>query len=130
MSKRTRAFRRHHRQRMINRAYRKASQWQWEDPKWMEVYALKNHNNMAVCSCPMCCNPRHNPWLPRKESLTMQEQREYNSLCDGVEEYFSPDIDQPIIGENYVQSFEGEEAQSEVRKDSRYCKEATGDIPN
>lgn len=25
--------------------------------------------------CYCCCNPRHNPWLPKPERLTMQERR-------------------------------------------------------
>ena len=31
------------------------------------------HNHGKTCSCPMCCNPRRNPWL--KNKLSRQEQK-------------------------------------------------------
>jgi len=36
---------------------------------------VKEADHLAVCSCSMCCNPRHNPWAPLDERMTMQERR-------------------------------------------------------
>jgi hypothetical protein len=48
-----RARRRHHRARMVARAFRMARAWDWsiETPQRMA-------DNMAKCSCWMCGNPR------------------------------------------------------------------------
>lgn len=89
MSNRTRAERRHHRLRMINRARRKLTAvWDYESREWIEWYILKNHSHMANCSCYMCGNPRRVAWNKTKEKLTMQERRVYNALCEGLEEYY------------------------------------------
>ena len=31
--------------------------------------------NNTVCSCQMCCNPRHCDWNPDKIKLTIQERK-------------------------------------------------------
>lgn len=35
----------------------------------------RHADNLAVCSCHMCCNPRRNDFLGRRDKLTIQEQR-------------------------------------------------------
>jgi len=100
MSNRTRAYRRHHRQRMISRAYRKINIWDdWNDNDWKKWYVLQNHSHMAVCSCFMCGNPRHNSWAPTKERLTIQERKLYNSLCEGIEDYYDAEADNLTFGD-------------------------------
>jgi len=81
MSNRTRAWRRHHRNRMLNRALRIS--WFPKD------YATKNFNHLAKCSCSNCGNQRRNLWEPTKIRLTMQERKVYNILSDELEDYYS-----------------------------------------
>jgi len=73
-----RAIRRHHRNRMIQHA-KKIMKYLWNydsfDEKLHE-HASRNCDNITRCSCPMCCNQRHNDWQPNRERLTMQERRE------------------------------------------------------
>ena len=38
------------------------------------VHPAKWADNMAKCSCHMCCNERRNPHLTPKEKLTRQEK--------------------------------------------------------
>lgn len=33
------------------------------------------HNHSKTCSCPMCCNPRRNPWSSGKNKLSKQERK-------------------------------------------------------
>ncbi len=87
MSNRTRAYRRHHRQRMISRARIKYTEWN-DDPEWIEWNVLRNHSHMAVCSCWMCGNPRRVGWGTTESRLTMQERKRYNSLREGIEDYY------------------------------------------
>lgn len=63
------AYRRHHRQRMLERAKRKLRDW-GDDPVWIEQSALRWADNLAKCSCYMCGNPRRH-----FNELTFQEQR-------------------------------------------------------
>lgn len=92
MSNRTRAFRRHHSARMRTGAYRKLSYWR--DPfttpedDWLDWYICRNYNHLAKCSCSMCRNPRTNRWSKLQEQLTMQERKVYNSLSEGIEDYY------------------------------------------
>ena len=74
---RSRAERRHHHQRMIN----KVSKFRWIQPDSYhgpEEQRQKHIREMAEtrhpCSCDVCCNARRNPWL-KGERLTMQERR-------------------------------------------------------
>ncbi len=86
MSNRTRAYRRHHRLRMIKNASRKV--FYFDDPEWEHNYILRNYNHLAACSCFMCGNPRHNDWASKKERLTIQERKVYNLLSEELEEYY------------------------------------------
>lgn len=87
---RTRAFRRHHRARMINRAFNSTRlRWMFEDePDRLKEISTLVHDYLATCSCFMCGNQRHNDWQPTKERLTMQERKRYNALSEGLEEFY------------------------------------------
>jgi hypothetical protein len=52
-----RALRRHHRQRMIQRAQRKFAEWGQNEPE-IQAWARRNHDHLKACSCPICGNPR------------------------------------------------------------------------
>ena len=90
-NKTSRALRRHHRARMYNRAYhfkKHIHQWFYdfqagsirESTYWTDenihLHLSRARDNMTQCSCPMCRNPRHNPWASEKERLTLQEKKE------------------------------------------------------
>ena len=74
-------YRRHHALRKQQHAYRVVSEM-WgvgrtghstdEDAHRM---ARKLRDNLAVCSCSMCRNPRRSDWSSGKERLTIQERR-------------------------------------------------------
>lgn len=74
----SRALRRHHRVRMIERAKFVVRRWfGWTDrlsEDELHRRAAKVADNLAVCSCRACCNPRHaDRW--QGPTLTRQEQR-------------------------------------------------------
>lgn len=75
MSKTSRALRRHHRVRMLNRAL-KSFKWE-DDPDYQLWRARRSFNNMAICSCWMCKNERRNGWNANFTKLTMQERRAF-----------------------------------------------------
>ena len=85
MDKSSRALRRYHRARMFHRAFKKHSEWWYEDPEGMSdadsSYLIwrtrRTYNNMHTCSCTMCCNERRNPWLKKFDQLTIQEKKEF-----------------------------------------------------
>lgn len=74
MGKKSRADRRHHHRRMIDKV--KDFWWLQADKYWgSEEKRQKHIRKMAEtrhpCSCHMCCNPRHSPWKEK----TIQEKR-------------------------------------------------------
>ena len=74
---RTRAYRRHHDARMVQRAKRKFKQWgEYDD--WIEWLAPRFADNMAKCSCESCGNPRRH-----FNQLTLQELRSRLNELDG-----------------------------------------------
>jgi hypothetical protein len=65
-----RALRRHHRERMLQRALRSlVLSWPYDD-KERRRRALRWHNNLKKCSCYMCGNPRRH-----FGTVTWQERR-------------------------------------------------------
>ena len=74
------ALRRHHRRRMLAKAYKVYFNKQW---------ALMNYDHMTDCSCAMCGNKRHNKWLPLKEKLTMQERKSNEAYKYSLETLFN-----------------------------------------
>lgn len=91
MSKSKRALRRHHRERMIQKALKhliiRGYDEYFTDEEIYET-ALRTYNHLKGCSCLMCCNPRKNGWGTVKTRLTMQELKVYNSLPEQTEEYY------------------------------------------
>jgi hypothetical protein len=74
------AERRHHRQRMRDRARRKLVQWEMRRELYrseedrlesLDHRVKRAADNMAKCSCWSCGNPRRH----QKDRLTMQEKR-------------------------------------------------------
>ncbi len=82
---RTRSERRHHHQRMIDRAKNFfISKWK-KDVLTEEEY--QKHlafiaETKKPCSCGMCCNPRRAWYAKEKERMTMQEKRQLIATHD------------------------------------------------
>ena len=71
---RTRAFRRKKHFAKINRAIKIVKSWGYVYPS-VEQNAYRIAENMKICSCEGCRNPRHSKWNSNKEKLTIQERR-------------------------------------------------------
>jgi hypothetical protein len=67
----SRALRRHHRERMIQRAMRSLALSYEEDWEKRRQYAVGWYNHLARCSCWMCGNPRK-----YERRVTVQEKRQ------------------------------------------------------
>lgn len=83
MSKR--ALRRHHRQRMINKALNSRLLSDF-DPEYKVKCAVKWHDYLKINQCTCCCNPRRIAWYG-KERKTIQERNNELSFKEQVEEY-------------------------------------------
>lgn len=71
---RSRAERRHHRRRMMN----KVKKFNWiegNNPEHTKKRIRQIADNRKICSCEMCCNPRHSEWYNGTTKKTMQERR-------------------------------------------------------
>lgn len=84
----SRAVRRHHRDRLKARARKIFKSWfsSSYDPGWnktLEYHVNVRWNNMQMCSCYSCGNPRR---FCGRNDLTMQEKREYDRYCCDLEE--------------------------------------------
>ena len=87
MKNTTRALRRHHRARLLQRAIKTYANFGWpSDPEHRLWKARRCLDNMKVCSCPMCCNVRSNGWVRGKERLTFAERRNLDSFNDQMED--------------------------------------------
>lgn len=53
-----------------------------------EMHGRLYYNNLKVCSCEICCNPRHSRWSKGKLRLTMQERKALEA-----EEYYEKSED-------------------------------------
>mgnify|MGYP003146058524 CR=1 FL=1 len=75
---RTRQFRRKMQARMNNHAFRIVRD------VWKNKMSDKNvkcmANNMAICSCEMCKNPRHSKYGNQREKLTVQERKREHEI--------------------------------------------------
>lgn len=73
----TRAERRHHHNRMIERVknfhHMKGEFWMSEEDRAKHIKQIAE--NRHPCSCHMCRNPRHSGFHKGKEKLTMQERK-------------------------------------------------------
>jgi hypothetical protein len=74
-----RALRRHHRQRMIQRALRSLVLSSWDDEETRLQTAIRWHNNLKKCSCWMCGNPRR-----YEGRIPTQEQRQLQAALDDM----------------------------------------------
>jgi hypothetical protein len=75
-----RAVRRHHRERMIQRALRSCVLGWEEDREIRRERALGWYNNLAKCSCWMCGNPSK-----YEGRITVQERRQLQAAQDDME---------------------------------------------
>lgn len=77
MKNMSRSMRRHHSERYFNKCYNTILQSEHCTGYQSNLVkrARKTQNNRKNCSCPMCCNERHNRWLSRANQLTLQERR-------------------------------------------------------
>lgn len=89
-----RALRRHHRQRMLQRALRSYAlnffPTELEDKEWQMAMALRRYNNMKKCSCFMCGNRRK-----FEKCVTTQEKKQQEAACYEIAQYWA---DYPAIG--------------------------------
>ena len=87
-----RALRRHHRQRLIRRAFPLLRWYNENDPEKQWARTLRWYNNLAKCDCWICKNPRRVPG-EYERSLTLQEQRLHQAANAELELLFAPDND-------------------------------------
>lgn len=72
---RTRAERRHHHQRMLDRVKGFSFyKYLWPNEEDKLLHQKKTAENRKPCSCSGCCNRRRNEWA-KGERLSMQERR-------------------------------------------------------
>lgn len=100
--KSSRSLRRFHRARKHRRAERVLRQWDpsslvgyygwrgWQEPRTtpQEFHARvsKHRDNLAICSCASCGNPRRAMWGCYDDRITMQERIQRDRFSDGMEE--------------------------------------------
>lgn len=68
-------FRAHHALRKQQHAYQIITQCWHVKSESAPLMARKLRDNLAVCSCQMCRNPRHSNWVSNEEKLTIQERK-------------------------------------------------------
>ena len=77
MGKKSRAERRHHHQRMLDKVkdffIYQSGFWKTEEDKFQHQRKLAE--NRKLCSCHMCRNPRRSAWYKGEGKLTMQEKK-------------------------------------------------------
>jgi len=78
MSKR--AVRRSHYIRLKRKRLNQLKDSWWYYTHYTEEELNKNAaslvNTPRRCSCQLCCNLRHNKWLPKKEQISIQERKQ------------------------------------------------------
>ena len=86
-----RALRRFHDARMLKHAKRVIDSWYWcaedreREKHLFHLWARQQRDNMQVCSCAMCGNPRRGYWNG-KERLTIAERKNEESFRDQLNE--------------------------------------------
>lgn len=81
MKEKSRAQRRHHKQRMYNKAKKTEMVKSWFEGctnKEIHIKTRKVQDTLKLCSCSMCCNPRNSGWSGN-EKITMQERKQLES---------------------------------------------------
>jgi len=84
-----RSKRRHHRARMYKKAQKLLVRWwgtEYADSHQEDLHcqASQVRDNMQVCSCYCCGNPRRTAWN-KKEKLTMAEKRMLDNYKNDME---------------------------------------------
>ena len=82
----TRAERRHHHRRMIDRVKNFAWIKSWfgtEESR--EEHIKRVAENRKACSCDMCRNPRHSSFYKGRGKLTMQEKKALQEKDEDVQ---------------------------------------------
>lgn len=81
--KRTRAERRHHHQRMLDKVKTFGYYWHdWQDEEKKTLHQKKTAENRKPCSCDMCRNPRRSGIYKGENRLTIQERKHRESLLE------------------------------------------------
>ena len=91
MKNTSRALRRHHQERMVQKAMRLSYlrfdyEMHYSDYDDLRRRARLVSNNMAQCSCWSCCNIRSSGWLKETDRLTFNERRNIDSFNDQMSE--------------------------------------------
>lgn len=103
MKNTSRALRRHHHERMVQKAMRIPYLYfdhyhQYSTPEEYRLRARKISDHQCVCSCSMCGGVRHNGWDVGLQSLTFAERRNLDSFHDQMNDLdFSEDLGDNII---------------------------------
>lgn len=79
MQARGRAYRRHHRQRLEDKARRIFNSWGYEDEDWKINWICRWADNLRKCSCYMCEHEKY--------SRATQVQENSKALIDGFQDY-------------------------------------------
>ena len=94
---RKRAIRRQHNARMLKRAYAMIDSWYLSNEDKIKEEGLHHkwarqfRDNMCVCSCASCGNPRRGYMNGRKERLTLQELKADDDFFDQINEFMTLD---------------------------------------
>jgi Zn/Cd-binding protein ZinT len=77
--KRNKAEKRKHKFRMRNNLLKKVKNdntlYPYLNDKELKKYINKWADIQCMCSCSMCCNPRHDKWRSKEQRLTIQERK-------------------------------------------------------
>ena len=76
--KRTKAERRKHKFRIRNKILKRIKQDDiiyFNSQEELQNYVNKLADNPTICSCFICCNPRHSKLFKEKYKLTIQERK-------------------------------------------------------
>jgi len=98
-----RALRRHHHERMVDKAMRIPYLHfnyynQYDTQEELRLRARKISNHQCVCSCSACGGIRHNGWDVGLQSLTFAERRNLDSFADQMEDLdFPEDLEDNIV---------------------------------
>ncbi len=87
MKHNARAIRRHHRERIIQKTMHRSyiqttTQGTYRSQYELRDAAVRIYDNMAICSCCVCCNLRRDKWVNNISRLTINERRNLDSFKD------------------------------------------------
>jgi len=69
-----------------------AYNWPWvshwgDHEEWIKSTLGCYRKTRVPCSCYMCMNSRHNPWLKEKDRIPIKERRQLQAMEYQLEEY-------------------------------------------